>query len=324
MEQAPSNESVQVADFSLEFPRSLHSPEHQADFRRLLEDFQVVEDLGFEPSGEGEHLYICIRKRNENTRWIAGLLARHFNVDEHSIGYSGLKDRRAVTTQWFSAQLPVKTDHLLPQLPGCEILHSGRHSKKLRPGMHRGNHFTITLRFDGDVSGDVDKRLATIGEMGVPNYFGEQRFGIDANNLREVASIVARKHPRFQGKRGGLYLSAARSWLFNLVLADHVRNGTWRTIGDGPLWGRGRSVAELSVAENEARILQPWQLWCLALEHSGLRQERRALVLKPENLQWHWQGGDLTLAFGLPPGTYATAILREVAQLRVPVDIAEQ
>ncbi|MCK9503305.1 MAG: tRNA pseudouridine(13) synthase TruD [Porticoccaceae bacterium] len=316
MEQISKADPVAAADFSLDFPFALEAPRQRADFRRLLEDFQVVEDLGFEPSGEGEHLYIRIRKRNENTRWIAGLLARHFAVDEHAVGYCGLKDRRALTTQWFSVQLPGKSDFPIPQLPGCEILATGRHGKKLRPGMHKGNQFSIVLRFDGDVENEVEQRLAALKAQGAPNYFGEQRFGIDANNLREVAAIVARKHPRFQGKRGGLYLSAARSWLFNIVLADRVRSGSWRAVASGPLWGRGRSSAEATLAAEEASILQPWQSWCLALEHSGLRQERRPLVLAPENFQWQWLDGCLTLDFGLPPGTYATALLREVAQLR--------
>jgi len=324
MEQTSKVDSVPMADFSLDFPFAHGRPRLIADFRSVPEDFEVAEDLGFEPSGEGEHLYLHIRKRNENTRWVAGLLARHFGVEEHAVGYCGLKDRRALTTQWFSVQRPGNSDCSLPELPGCEILSARRHGKKLRPGMHRSNQFSIVLRFEGDAKTEVDERLLAIKAQGVPNYFGEQRFGIDGNNLRQVANIVARKHPRFQGRRGGLYLSAARSWLFNLVLADRVRSGSWRIVSDGPLWGRGRSIAEAETAKEEANLLQPWRSWCLALEHSGLRQERRPLVLMPEHLQWQWLDENLRVQFELPPGTYATALLREVAQLRTFTECAEE
>lgn len=189
--------------------------------------------------------------------------------------------------------------------------------------MHQSNSFVIVLRFNPEELNeiaieDMNARLNQISAAGVPNYFGEQRFGREANNLREVDAIVSRKHPRFKGKRGGLYLSAARSWIFNQVLAARVTDGSWHQIEDGPMWGRGRSAATENVTREEADLLQSWQVWLLALEHSGLKQERRPLVLKPRNLQWDWQGSDLALEFTLGPGEYATAVLRELANLRVP------
>jgi len=310
-------------EFSLSFPGSLESPTLTAVFRLAPEDFRVDETLGFSPDGEGEHLLIHLRKRNQNTRWVAGLLAEYYGLPETAIGYCGMKDRRAVTSQWFSAHLPGSTDKPLPSLPECEIISSSRHSKKLRPGMHQSNSFVIVLRFNPEELNeiaieDMNARLNQISAAGVPNYFGEQRFGREANNLREVDAIVSRKHPRFKGKRGGLYLSAARSWIFNQVLAARVTDGSWHQIEDGPMWGRGRSAATENVTREEADLLQSWQVWLLALEHSGLKQERRPLVLKPRNLQWDWQGSDLALEFTLGPGEYATAVLRELANLRVP------
>lgn len=312
-------------DFSLDFPRALGPVCGKALFRRQCEDFEVDEILGFELSGEGEHLYLQICKVNENTRWVAHLLADHFGVDGSAVGYAGLKDRRAVTTQWFSVHIPKGQEPpVLPDMPGCQILSVTRHSRKLRPGAHGANRFVIRL---GEVSGSrdgIEARLSTIAAGGVPNYFGEQRFGIGAGNLREVAAILARPSPRFRGKRGGLYLSAARSWLFNQVLAAHLKEGAWPDIvsangaSDGPLWGRGRNPAQPSLAAFEAGVLQPWQAWCHALEHSGLKQERRSLVLVPDAFSWRWQNADLVLSFSLPPGAFATAVLREVAVLIVP------
>lgn len=311
--------------FDLDFPRSLERPTTEAGFRVRCRDFQVDERAGFEPSGEGEHLLLQVRKENENTRWLAKLLAEHYGVEESAVGYCGLKDRRALTRQWFSIHLPGQADTgPMPAGPGFKVLAAARHSRKLRPGMHEGNDFVICLRGLGGDSDAIEQRLALIRDRGVPNYFGEQRFGIDGGNLAEVERIVARSRPRFKGRRGGLYLSAARSWLFNLVLADRVREGTWNSClegeprPEGPLWGRGRSAAAGAVADYESALLQPWRAWCDALEHSGLGQERRSLVLVPEGLRWQWLGQDVELAFGLPPGTYATALLREVALLKAP------
>ena len=304
--------------FSLDFPRALSRPAHRAGFRTFPEDFRVDEVLGFYPAGEGEHLYLKIRKTGENTRWIAHRLAGFYGVPDGAVGYCGMKDRRAVTTQWFSVHLPGAGDFGDPQLTGCEILETARHRHKLKPGMHAGNGFVIVLRCPPGAREDLDRRLAAIAAGGVPNYFGEQRFGRDGGNLREVAGIVASGRPRFRGKRGGIYLSAARAWLFNQVLAAHVASGEWRCIPDGPLWGRGRLPVAQSLAEQEQAILASWNTWCDALEHSGLRQQRRTLVLTPDQLTWRWSGDNLNLSFALPPGAYATAVLREVAELAVP------
>lgn len=312
------------ARFSLSFPHSLKMPTQTAVFRSIPEDFVVEENLGFLPEGMGEHLLIQLRKRDQNTRWVASLLAQYYEVSESAVGYCGLKDRKAVTSQWFSVHLPGATERPVPELSGCEILSSFRHPRKLRPGMHKSNSFAITLRFGPErfkhhtvdsLRKDLEGRLETIKLTGVPNYFGEQRFGKAANNLDEVATIVARKHPRFKGRRGGLYLSAARSWIFNQVLSARVREGTWMEVKDGPMWGRGRSAATEEVTRVETEVLKPWGSWLLALEHSGLKQERRPLVLKPQDLQWEWQRSDLLLRFTLGPGEYATSVLRELAIL---------
>jgi len=310
---------------SLDFPRAHGAPAGEALLRAVSADFQVDEDLGFAPEGAGEHLYLRVRKTDQNTRWVAGLLADAFGVDLATVGYGGLKDRRAVTTQWFSVALPGGTGvPSLPALNGCEIIEAGRHPRKLRPGNHRANRFLIRLRqFEGDGAA-LAARLDEVGRVGVPNYFGEQRFGIDGGNLVEVERILAMRSPRFKGRRGGLYLSAARSWVFNQVLAARVLDGSWLEAGaDGPLWGRGRTLAAADMAEREAVVLAPWRAWCDALEHSGLRQERRPLRLLPGDYRWVLEEGDPVLCFTLPPGCYATALLRELALLTVPASNAQ-
>lgn len=294
--------------------------------RAKPENFQVDEMLGFEPQGEGEHLYVRVRKRNQNTQWVANLLAGLTGVSKQDVGFAGLKDRVAVTTQWFSLYLPGKTlDPLQLQHNDFEILQVARHPKKLRRGMHAGNRFRILLR-DCDFSADaVEPRLRQISQQGVPNYFGGQRFGRDAGNLHEAQRLIDQKRLKGNKRGTGIYLSAARSWLFNLVLAERVRQGSWNkclageAIPQGPLWGRGRSPVDGEVLELEKGVLADWPDWLDALEHAGLSQERRDLVLRPMNLSWEIHSpGQLSLDFELLPGGYATALLREIALVRPP------
>jgi tRNA pseudouridine13 synthase len=315
------NQAVEVQNtsrkFDLNWPFGYGEPRSRAEFRHLVDDFQVDEDLGFEPDGRGEHLLLRVCKRGQNTRWLAAMMAQYYGIPESAIGYCGLKDRRSVSRQWFSVHLP-GAELPAPDIDGMEILGSARHGRKLRPGMHLGNDFRIVLRFKDGGAEDVNSRLRLIAAAGVPNYFGEQRFGRDGNNLQEVMGILSRRHPRFKGKRGGLYLSSARSWLFNQVLAERVRDGSWQEVEDGPMWGRGRPVASDPVNQQEAEWLTPWEAWRQALEHSGLKQERRALRVIPQKLQWQWQECNLVLEFYLPPGCYATSVVRELAILVSP------
>lgn len=306
-----------AAGFALEFPRALGPAVCSGRLRGVPEDFEVEELLPaeFAFDGAGEHLCLEVRKRGENSRWVAHQLAAAAGVAVADVGFCGLKDRRAVTTQWFSVPL---RDTAVLELEGldADILSRQRHRTKLRRGMHAGNRFRIRLR---EIQGDreaIAARLARIA-LGVPNYFGPQRFGIAGNNLLAAQALIAR--PRIRGGgRNGIYLSAARSWLFNLVLADRVRAGTWKQALDGevdpegPLWGRGRNPAAPAVAALESEVLRDWQSWCHALEHAGLRQERRPLVLIPEDFSWCWEDADLVLAFRLGGGRFATALLAEL------------
>lgn len=309
--------------FDRAFPAAYGAPVCRGRLRVEPEDFEVEEFLpaDFVFSGAGEHLCVQIRKRGENSRWVARHLAVAAGVAETDVGFCGMKDRRAVTTQWFS--LPVRGD-AVPDLGGldAEVLVRERHRAKLRRGMHAGNRFRIRLR---EIVGDreaITARLARIA-LGVPNYFGPQRFGIAGNNLVAAQELIAKGRLR-GGGRNGIYLSAARSWLFNQVLAARVRDDSWNrplaqeTRPEGPLWGRGRSPAPPAAAVVEAAALADWHAWCHALEHAGLRQERRALLLVPEAFAWQWQDDDLVLEFRLGRGEFATALLAELGEFAEP------
>ncbi len=314
-------------EFSLNFAHAYKILAGSAELKTEPEDFVVVEEFDEASfSGVGEHVYLQIRKREQNTRWIAAALAEVAGVAERDIGFCGMKDRRAVTTQWFSVAHADEWRMSALAIPDCEVLQVVRHQRKLRRGSHRGNRFAIRLR---NVSpsidrGALDERLALIAKSGVPNYFGEQRFGIAGQNLVEADRLLRRGRQRKMGGRQGIFLSAARSYLFNLVLAQRVKQQSWsqaldgEVIPQGPLWGRGRSASKGELAELENRVLAVFQPWCNALEHLGLDQQRRDLLLRPSQFEWHWQNRDLYLSFTLPVGTYATSVLRELLEVNTP------
>ncbi len=308
----------------------------RADIRTVPEDFVVEERFEQPLSGDGDHIYLQIRKRGQNTRWIASNLAQIFKVEDSDVGYCGLKDRRALTTQWFSVRQPSSNFDCLAGslrsdpsvLAGCEVLQHRRHRRKLRRGIHSSNVFQIRLcNFRGDIKA-VEQRLKLIATQGVPNYFGEQRFGTDGANLAEADRIlnqsISSRPNKHRDSQWGLYISAARSHLFNCVLSARIKHGDWRTSEPegtsptGPLWGRGRSRVDPALARFEAEVLAPYQQWCHGLEHCGLQQDRRALLLLPEAMQWQWQDGVLQMQFELPPGAYATSVLRELTTTQVP------
>lgn len=316
-----------LTEFSLEFPRAYGALTATAIFRAQPDDFQVDEDLGYLPSGVGEHVFLHICKRGENTAWVAEKIAELANVNVMDVGYCGRKDRHAVTAQWFSVYLPKASepDWSLLNTQSIHLLSASRHQHKLRRGEHRQNHFVIRLR---DVQTDdrdlLQQKIDTILAQGVPNYFGEQRFGRGGNNLHEAEAIlVGGKRYRDKQKRG-LMLSAARSYLFNQVLAARVLANNWfkplegdiNSTPSGPLWGRGRPLVSGALLEVEQVALTEWAKWCDGLEHAGLSQERRALQLIPGNARSSWVENDLILHFSLDAGEFATAILQEIALLQ--------
>jgi tRNA pseudouridine13 synthase len=315
-----------------QWPHAYPASGASATLKVLNEDFSVTELPLQLPSGEGEHLWLDIEKNGANTAFVAQQLAAAAGVNEWDVGYAGLKDRHAITRQWFSIYLPKGETPDLTQLqhPEFKVLAQSRHVKKLRPGDLQGNRFRIVLR---DVTGDhdaIEANLKAVASQGVPNYFGAQRFGHDGGNVEQGRAMLAREIRVRNPKKKGIYLSAVRSFVFNEVLALRIQQGLWGKAlpGDvtdeagrptGPLWGRGRvsttdqaQALENGVAERHATL-------CDGMEHAGLDQERRALVASPADMSWEWpQGDQLVLAFSLPAGTYATSVLNEILRTAEP------
>ena len=291
------------------------------------------------PCGEGEHLWLDIEKNGANTAFVAQQLAQAAGVQERDVGYAGLKDRYAITRQWFSIYLPNgKTTGETPDLtqlqhPEFKVLRQSRHVKKLRPGDLLGNRFRIVLR---DVTGDagtmqaIEANLQSVASQGVPNYFGAQRFGFGGGNVEQGRAMLARETRVRNPKKKGLYLSAVRSFVFNEVLALRIQQGLWgKTLpGDvmdeagrptGPLWGRGRVITSDQAQALENAVAERHATLCHGLEHAGLDQERRALVARPQDMSWEWpQARQLVLTFSLPAGNYATSVLNEILRTTEP------
>jgi tRNA pseudouridine13 synthase len=333
-------------------PHVLGLPDCRAALKTRCEDFRVDEVLGFEPSGEGEHYCLLLKKQNLNTTEVAQMLAQLAGVRLREVGYAGMKDKRAITTQWFSVCKPVGAEPDWKRLEptgdpgtGIEVLKATRNRRKLRRGVHRGNRFSIVLR---DLRGNreqLEERLAWVGVNGVPNYFGPQRFGKNGNNVVRALAMF-RGELRRPGRKKSLYLSAARSLLFNRVLASRIEQGCWdvpldgdiivfndnRSVfavsdseleglksrlntGDvhvtGPLWGEGELATAAKALRFEQDALRGYEGYAAGLAGAGLKQERRALRVIPRHLEWSYHDGDLHLQFSLPSGAFATSVLRE-------------
>ena len=293
-------------------------------FRVSPYDFRVCEQLAFEPGGGGEHLYLKIRKSGCNTAWVATQLARRLGLKPRAVGYAGLKDRHAVTEQWFSLHLPGIADPQLPELEGVEYLAQLRHRAKLRIGALSGNRFLLVLRDCAGEHGALETRLTRISDQGVPNYFGPQRFGHGAHNLELLDEPGAFRDRR----RRSFGLSALRSALFNGYLAERVRQGSWNVrlegerakrdddqTGTGLLWGRGENFSEGAAQGAEDAWYERLPACCRLLEDQGMELQRRKLRVRPLELEWQRDDDRVSLSFMLPKGAYATAVIRELGDL---------
>lgn len=329
-----------------------HGPSlFSAAIRSVPSDFVVTEDLSIEFSGDGEHDYLWIEKTGANTQWVAERLAEYAGVPARDAGYSGLKDRHAVTRQWFSVHRPglQKTDWSSFAADGVEILERVTHRRKLRRGAHKANSFRIALRSkDIEAHRDaIDKRLSEILRQGVPNYFGEQRFGRDAANIELSRQLFAGR--RLSRAKRSIGLSAARSFIFNRILDHRVQASSWNTIlpgeranldgsasvfavdevsaelkhrclehdihASGTLWGIDAPCSDGEVAQLEQQIAEADPELCAGLVRLRVDAATRALRLRVQQMHWEIANDALWLEFALGRGAYATAVLREIAAI---------
>jgi len=348
------NVSLQQGEVEMKvFARLLNEPTATAVLRAQPADFRVDEVLGFTPSGEGEHWFLHIEKTGLNSDEVANRLAKLAEVKLMDVGYSGLKDRHAITRQWFSVYLPGKPSPDWMSLGDDElsILEVTQHNKKLRRGVHKANAFEITLKeFDGDFS-ELQSRFEQLQKNGFANYFGEQRFGHGGRNIDRALALFEKRLRKVSRAKKSIYLSSARSWLFNCVLSERIQQGRWNQLqqgdvvmlhgshsifaieevdellqqrlleGDihltGPMWGKGSSkLGEEAQAWENACISSEPPL-AAGLEAAGMKMERRPLRVLPQAMAiTQLDERSVQLKFELPTGSYATSLLRELVGYR--------
>jgi tRNA pseudouridine13 synthase len=343
------------ADFwsraALQPPRAHGAPLPPAEFKAQPEDFRVEEQLSFVPSGDGPHWLLRVEKRAANTRWVSAEIARLAKIPSGDVGYAGLKDRHAVAVQWFSVPvLGTSADYWSGvRTAEFKVLDVRGNSRKLKRGALTGNHFRIRLHKVAWSREQLDLKLGLLRAHGVPNYFGPQRFGRDGYNLDRVATWVqSGQAPRGRAERG-FALSAARSLLFNAVLARRVEAGDWSQLaaGDvasldgsgshfqvtemndelrrrltafdihpsGPMWGRGEPLTQGRAKTLELEIAAEFKEVAALLGGENLEQERRSLRCPVRDLAVDADAGTLTFSFLLGRGQFATAVLREICEL---------
>ncbi len=321
----------------------------KAVIRQKPQDFIVVEELGFEPSGEGEHLFLSIEKTRLGTLELLPRLARDFAVAPSAIGFSGQKDKHALTTQWFSLQLPGKAP--LPDRRGGDgyrVLRRARHHRKLRRGSHRGNRFRVVLREVEDLPEASLAQLRRLTSEGMANYFGRQRFGAAADNVEQaLRQLGAKRLPR---QRRGMLISALRSYLFNRVLARRIGEGHWREPLQGDvfmlrgsrsiftdkldetllrryreldisscasLYGSGENRLGGRAREIEDDVFAGHGEITACLDRCGASRQMRPLRVAVENLEFEYDAARkrLLLDLGLPAGSYLTSLIEHFARV---------
>lgn len=315
------------------------------------EDFVVEELPAYEPSGEGEHLYLWIEKRDVSADSLQAHLSRQLGCARLDLGMAGLKDRRAVTRQWVSVPAKCESRICAIETDDIRVLRCERHRNKLRTGHLRGNRFVIRLRECDDVAAAA-AIARQIEDRGVLNLYGDQRFGFDGETLRlGLALLAGDRSPSSlpASKRKFLLrlaLSAVQSALFNEVLARRLAAGTLQRVQDGdvmqvvrtggpfvaenvaieqarleqgetaitgPMFGPEMKSPAGAAAEFEMQVLQDWNLTPSAFERfrNLTPGTRRPLTVRAENLAAQAEEADLTLRFELTSGAYATSVVRE-------------
>lgn len=312
--------------------------------RASPDDFVVRELPAYLPEGKGSHLYLHVRKRELTTRDLVVTL-RDAGVPDARVGVAGLKDKHAVTEQWISVPWAEReAAAALEALPGVEILETSRHRNKLGVGHLHGNRFEIVLRdVEPNALDSARAKLARLAEVGVPNYFGPQRFGRFGRNVVDGLRLLAGETVPGDRRLQRFFLSAVQSWIFNELLAGRIRDGLYRSVLTGdwarkhetggtfrvedgaaetprarrleisallPLHGRKVRVASGDPGQREQAELDALGVrWS---ELTGRRGDRRPSRIVATDVAAEERGGGLWLAFTLPKGAYATSLLREV------------
>ena len=323
-------------------------PKQTALLKAECADFVVKEQLGYDMSGDGEFVAVKVRKTDCNTLFVGEQLAKFASISARNMSYAGLKDRKAVTEQWFSLQMPGQPTPDFSQfsLEGVEILEVTRHQRKVRIGSLQGNHFEILLR-NTEETDELKVRLDFLAKNGFPNYFTEQRFGRDGNNLAQALRWANGEINVKDRNKRSFYLSAARSEIFNLIvskrmeldLAQQILVGDVLQLNGSHSWfvvNESEDLAQLqqrlaqqdvlltapligeeekSAVDFENEIFAQHQALFDLMRQERMKAARRPILMQPQQFQWQFEPNGLRLKFYLPAGSYATALIRELVNV---------
>ena len=323
-------------------------PKQAALLKAECADFVVKEQLGYDMSGDGEFVAVKVRKTDCNTLFVGEQLAKFAGISARNMSYAGLKDRKAVTEQWFSLQMPGQPTPDFSQfsLEGVEILDVTRHQRKIRIGSLQGNHFEILLR-NAKETDELKVRLDFLAKNGFPNYFTEQRFGRDGNNLTQALRWANGEIKVKDRHKRSFYLSAARSEIFNLIvskrmelnLAQQILVGDVLQLNGSHSWfvvDESEDLAQLqrrlaqqdvlltapligeeekSAVDFEHEIFAQHQALFDLMRQERMKAARRPILMQPHQFQWQFEPNGLRLQFALPAGSYATALIRELVNI---------
>ena len=323
-------------------------PKQTALLKAECADFVVKEQLGYDMSGDGEFVAVKVRKTDCNTLFVGEQLAKFAGISARNMSYAGLKDRKAVTEQWFSLQMPGQPTPDFSQfsLEGVEILDVTRHQRKIRIGSLQGNHFEILLRNVKETD-ELKVRLDFLAKNGFPNYFTEQRFGRDGNNLTQALRWANGEIKVKDRNKRSFYLSAARSEMFNLIvskrmelnLAQQILVGDVLQLNGSHSWfvvDESEDLAQLqqrlaqqdvlltapligeeekSAVDFEHEIFAQHQALFALMRQERMKAARRPILMQPQQFQWQFEPNGLRLQFDLPAGSYATALIRELVNV---------
>jgi len=318
-----------------------------ARIRTEPEDFRVEELPLYPPSGEGEHTFVRVEKRLVTTEEVAQLLARAAGVGARDVGYAGRKDRLAVATQWLSVPRLDPHRALDLRFEGVRVLEAAEHGHKLRTGQLSGNRFEIAVRgVDDEAREAARSRLAEIGRVGMANSFGTQRFGRAGQNAEMGARLLRGEIVLKDRRKARFAISALQSAVFNDVLAarptgigefelgdvavlhgsggqflvedverEQPRAAAFEISPTGPIFGSRVIEPAGEVALREKAALESREIFLTDLRPPRgirLRGARRALRVRPDNARMRDFPGGFWLEFELPPGSYATELIRAV------------
>ncbi|MEM9171909.1 MAG: tRNA pseudouridine(13) synthase TruD [Pseudomonadota bacterium] len=340
--------------------RAFGPPVAKVRLKSQPDDFIVDELPNWSPSGAGEHDVLLITKIGCNTQWVARQLARYADCRERDVGYAGMKDRHARTTQWFSVWRGNRSvDWQALSLEGVVLQAVHAHHRKLRPGTLRGNRFTLRLPLVDPAAASqladvLAPRLEQLKTRGIPNFFGEQRFGRESRNLLLAQRLA--QGQRLRRNELNFAVSAARAALFNALLALRITQQTWlqARVGDalildgsngffviqdeaealdsqrridagdvhpsGPLWGDDAPALGQDVLAEEQHIAAQLPDMVAACTAARARHQRRALRVFPTALDARLDDAVVTLSFELPAGAYATMLVDQLFEVTQEAD----